>query len=786
MISTEEKRKATFIDTLKGISWITIFLCLLGFFMGRVIFFDTFYTLGVAYVGAMYYNKQTQRWTSILTLLGILSSSSLNENMIKYMLMLLLLMGFRICMGMIKSQCNIKNQGFITGLSILCISMMSLVLGTPTVYKLIVCILETLIGVGLVGILSYSLNVIYKQRVTPLNEQEMASMAFLMACILGGMIDFYIVVPLIQKVFLKDVLVFVLIIGVLYLGGMSSGIVISLVISTLLVVISYIPPQFVAIYLFAALLGGIFCFLDRVGITFAMGLGLLLGFALFNAKVIDLPILGAYLVAAALSLCIPRSYLGTTQWFGYSSELEEEKHLVHVQQIITQRLKHFSKAFLDLSRTFDKISDKTFHFGQAEINYMIEDTGESMCQNCSMKNFCWKDYIKNTYQNAYKMIETIEQKGQITVGDIPDAFKKACINAESFAYTLGYKLDLFKQKRLWQKRFTETRSLITEQFEAVASSIANLSDQVESEFYFNKEDEKNIRQGLAAKGIRTKDIMVLENNGRKDEIHIYTHYKGEMDLKEKVIEIIENVLELKVEIERYEYHIEEKYCYFKLIIKKQFSILAAAAAAPKGEISGDVYSFMELADGKYLLALADGMGSGPSAKKQSTAAIELLESFMDSGFKNDTAVKMINSALVLKSDIENFSTMDITLIDEYTGVAEFLKLGASTSFIVRGDEITTVKVSSLPVGILEQIDIVSCKKQLKDGDLLIMVTDGVLESKEELFTKEETFKHFIRETHSTSPEYIANYLLEKTKNLLAGQECDDMTIVVARLWKQYE
>ncbi len=784
MINTEEKKKIAVGELLKGINWITVMLCCMAFFMGRIQLFGSFYTLGIAYVGAMYLNRQTRRWAAILGVLGLLSVGRLDTTLVKYILILLLLMGFRLGMQFFGSQCNAKNQAVLTGLSTLIISLMSLLLGQTTIFSMAVCLLETAVAMGLVMILAYSIEVLDKKRTTPLTQNEMASMSFLIAGLLGGMMDFYMVVPLFEKVYFKDVLIFVLMLSVIFLGGMSSGIIMTLMISTVLVIIGYMPTQFVAIYLFAALIGGLFYFLDRVGIVFASGLGLLLGFALFNQRIIDVPIVGAYVGAIIISLSIPRSYFGLGDWFGYGMDVDEEKHLIHVQAIITERLNHFSKAFNDLSKTFERISDKEIHFGQAEIKNMIEDTGECICQKCSMKHFCWKDYLKDTYTYSYEMLETIEKKGCITVADIPEKFKNSCVNAESFAFTLGFKMDLFKLRRQWQKRFVETRGLISQQFEAISESVKKLSSDIQSEFYFNKEDERNIREQLHIKGIRTKDIMVLENNGRKEEIHIYVHYKGEVDLKERLMQGIQEALDLKVDVIKYEYHIEEKYCYFKLGVKKQFNITAGAAVAAKGDISGDVYSFMELTSGKYLLALADGMGSGKLANEESTATIELLESFMESGFKNEVAVKMINSALVLKSDLENFSTMDITLVDEYTGIAEFLKLGASTSFLVRGEEVTTIKASSFPIGILDRVDIVSCKKQLKDGDVVIMVTDGILESKNDFLNKEETFKHFIREAKSNNPQYLASYLLEKTKNLLVGEENDDMTIIVARVWKQ--
>ena len=167
------------------------------------------------------------------------------------------------------------------------------------------------------------------------------------------------------------------------------------------------------------------------------------------------------------------------------------------------------------------------------------------------------------------------------------------------------------------------------------------------------------------------------------------------------------------------------------------------------------------------------------------SSIELLEKFLEAGFDSEVALRTINSALVLKSDIECYTTMDMALFNQHTGVIEFLKMGACTSFIVRGEEIITVKASSLPIGILSHVDLVSCKKQLKDGDIVIMVSDGILENRNNLSDGETTFKHFIVEAKSNSPEYLAKFLLNKAKNLLAGQEGDDMTVVVARVWKQY-
>lgn len=784
MINTEEKNKLSIIEIIKSINWRAVLLCCMSFFIGRVCLFNTFYTLGIAYIGAMFFDKQTRRWSALLGVLGILSVGIFDTNTVKYILMIIVLSAFRGIMTIFRYEFNLRNQLVLTGISVFIIHVMSFFMTDFTLYKLIVGMLETVVCIGLISVLTLPSKIIYENKNTTLTEYELASIAFYIACLLCGFIDLYMVVPLVEKIYLKDVLIFVILIGATYLGGIGSGAVVSIIISTVLVVLGYMPTSFVAIYVFAALVGGLFCHLERLGIIFATTLGLLLGFALFNNKMIDVPIMGAYIVAAFASLCIPRSYFGMGNWFSYGYDLDEEHHLEHVQAIITERLKSFSKAFASLGREFEAIPIRTSELDINQMNELIEETGENMCKDCAMQNFCWCDYIKDTYKSGYKMLEVIESKGQILVADIPAHFKKACINSESFAYTLSVKLDFYKQSCKWQKNFEEARGMIAEEFKGISESVKKLSQSVEGNFSFNKEDERLVKEALQGFEIRTKDVMVLENNGRRCEIHIYCTYKGEPDYKEKVVKAAERALELNLEIKKYEYFEEEKYCYFSLGVKKQFSLMISAQNQAKDKVCGDSYSFMELNNGKYLMALADGMGSGRLAQQESKMTIELLENFLEAGFDNEVALRIINSALVLKSDIECYATMDMALIDQYTGVIEFLKMGASTSFIMRGDEVITVKASSLPIGILSHVDLVSCKKQLKDGDIIIMVTDGMLEDKNDISDRETTFKHFILEAKSNSPEYMAKFLLDKTKNLLAREESDDMTIMVARIWKQ--
>ena len=778
---TNDKNISNF---LKEVRWTDVGLCLFAIAFARVGVGGVFFTLGIAYLATLFMSKEIRIWGTIFTILGYLSMQNLSINMLKYIFIAVLLFAIRWCMTLFKKECTVKNQAVILAISIWVIGTLALGVKGFNWLEFLNGFFEGIIGAACVLIIHYGVGVLREGRRTPLTTKEAISMVFIFACILGGMVDLYIKVPLFKEIYFRDILTFIVLIAVTYLGGVQIGITMSVVVSAVLILIGYMPVQFGIIYAVSILMGGMFLTMGRNSLIVAIGLGQLVGFAVFNDRTMDFQILGAYLIAAIVSAMLPKKYFGMDSWFGYKEEEMEQIHLLRIQSLITERLNNFAKAFEHLGDTFVTVAPKQMELTLSAMKNIIEDTGEKLCCNCSMNQFCWERDLTNTYSLAYTMLKTADKKGYLTVGDIPNKFKNHCCNSEQFAYMLNFKLDLHKQNLMWQNRLAESRELVGEQLRAIATSIEQLSTEVQEELYFNKEEEQILTETLKAEGIRVKDVMIVENAGKKQEILIYTQYcnKSTHYVNELMAQI-EKVLDIRTELERHE--CDEEGCKFKFKISRTYQVTAGAAFCAKGKISGDVYSFMEIDDNQYLLALADGMGSGSLAQEESTATIELLEDFMEAGFKNDLAVKLINSVLVLKSTEENFSTMDITLIDMNTGVAEFLKAGAATTFILRDGEIMTIRAISFPVGILKDVDVEIYKKQLQDGDIIIMVTDGMLASQDDVLGKEETFKHFIKEVDSDSPSYMAEYLMKKSRDLLGNDDGDDMTVVVAKVWEKF-
>ena len=177
------------------------------------------------------------------------------------------------------------------------------------------------------------------------------------------------------------------------------------------------------------------------------------------------------------------------------------------------------------------------------------------------------------------------------------------------------------------------------------------------------------------------------------------------------------------------------------------------------------------------------MGSGTIAAQESEMVVELLEKFIEAGFKKETAVKMLNSAMVLSGEEEKFSTLDYCEIDLYSGVLSMMKIGASASFLLRDGDVTVINWGSLPAGVDVSQQIENTDINLVSGDFLVMVTDGVLEYLQ-VKNPIEKFSEIIKAIDTENAGAFASDILDRVLVYNGGQARDDMTIVVLGIWEK--
>lgn len=219
--------------------------------------------------------------------------------------------------------------------------------------------------------------------------------------------------------------------------------------------------------------------------------------------------------------------------------------------------------------------------------------------------------------------------------------------------------------------------------------------------------------------------------------------------------------------------------------KQEYKLVVGCSTATKNksEVSGDSNIRTKLHDGKYMIAISDGMGSGEKAKKSSNTVIQMLERLLKTGFDNEVSIGLINSAVNLNSNEETFATIDISIIDLTKGNIEFVKNGACPTFVKSLNKVEVVKAVSFPAGILDKIDMVVYDKDLKENDIVVMCSDGIIESNTECKNKEIWLKELLENITTTDVQKIADIILQESIDNGYGVTKDDMTVIVSKIMK---
>ena len=297
--------------------------------------------------------------------------------------------------------------------------------------------------------------------------------------------------------------------------------------------------------------------------------------------------------------------------------------------------------------------------------------------------------------------------------------------------------------------------------------------------------EQEIGKRLRFMGITLIQVFFYSPGGRKRQVYVTMHTKRKICVPVKKVAAVLSELtdcEMMPARDSRTFVSQEKVTVL-FVEATAYQVLYGIKKVTKpGEaVSGDNFSVFWLPEGRFVAGLSDGMGSGLQACGQSETVLDLMEQFLEAGFSRETAVRMINSSIVLQPEPHIFSTVDLASIDLYTGICEFLKIGSAASFIRRERNVECIRGTGLPAGISSELPLDPYRVRIYDGNLLFLMTDGVLGALPE-GQEEAVMKDLIWNLPPGTPSEMAARLMEQVQTY--GKAADDMTILVVGIWKR--
>lgn len=466
------------------------------------------------------------------------------------------------------------------------------------------------------------------------------------------------------------------------------------------------------------------------------------------------------------------------------TELKEKE--IFMNPYVVQMDK-FADSLKHLSRTFLTLEGYKGTFSKEELDRMFERVTEKVCGSCERRKICLGEKRIQTYQSMHEILCAVSEYGAELNVELKRKLKKRCIMAPRFLRETIEVYGNAKEILMWNNKMVQNREGYAGQLDSFANMIRNTTRELDAGIFEDDHLEKRLKTRLRKAGVRMLSAVFYMTPQGKYEIHLTVKTaKGHIAPTREVVNLVGECAGRAMMPNHGERPvIGEEYCTIACMEDARYQTLQGVAKIGKGceNISGDTFLMTELPGGKKGIALSDGMGSGEEAFRESAMVVEMLEELLEAGFPVKTAVQMMNTALVISREEVRFCTVDISLFDLYSGECEFVKAGAAATFVKAENEVRMIRSATLPIGVLQDIEISEEKHKLQSGDYVIMVTDGVMDALP-AGLQDDKMVQIIAETDLRNPREMAQHILSRVLEESGEIPLDDMTVLVAGIWKK--
>lgn len=614
------------------------------------------------------------------------------------------------------------------------------------------------------------------------STEEIISSGILIALAIAGMKGIVI-----ANISLMNIFALFIVIGMSYICGPAFGTVIGVSIGIICGMSDANMTIYITIYSVVALSVGIVRESSK-WITGMIGLFVYFILILYHQEQSVFIGIEACLALIAFLVIPNKSYMSINKRVVLNNvqEIKDQKYMERSKEIYSEKISKFSGLLYDISGAMNEYIDNE----RLELRYkssgLVQNLADRVCFNCNLNSVCWKREMHYTYSDLSQIIEGVENDSI----EVPERINRKCMKKEELYQNAHDLIDRFNINEMKKNSFQEGRKIIADQINSMANSMERIIKELDLDKIIDIKKEEQIKNILISKSINFNDVECFENSKGKKNVKIKLESCGGCNKCNKNIQpLIEKIYNKKMQ------KVTEGCCInsidgsciveFEEMPKYHISTFKLQKSKEEESENGDGCVDFKLPTGEYMSIISDGMGSGPSAARESDSIIKLIKKFSEAGFDKIASLNAINSVMSMKyKECEKFSTVDLNTIDLYSGNMEFVKVGAVESFIKKNNgAVEVVEASSLPIGVLDKVDLETYNYDLEDGDIVVMISDGILDYSDESAGSARWVVNYLRKEESFNPKEIANGIMQEALNFTDNKVRDDMTVLVSRVHK---
>lgn len=595
------------------------------------------------------------------------------------------------------------------------------------------------------------------------------SMVIFLSCLLMAVARIYIM----DVISIGRFLAVILVMTAAFKGGAAAGCAAGTALGLAMDIAGGGTPFYTLAYAFAALLSGVFSKHGR--------LLFILSFILSNAVAViwtwgnglRLEALFEVFAGSVIFAMLPATLLG------YAGSILQRTPAgsgeAGLRRYSASRMLRLGEAFRDLYDTVKRnVSPDT---NDNDIAGIFDRAAEAVCAKCKNKEHCWHLDYMDTLSVMNDATKAMLDRGRLVREDISPRFRDKCNTLDAFISSVNSELRSLTFRRQFKSRLEENRAAAYGQYADIAEIIDGVATELSNASGPDPLAERRLIRFLKAMDIDADIAVFRDRSGRLRAI-IESARLGVLLREPGYMEKLSSVLGVRLCRPSQEGEALSEGRLMLMEAEPLAVTVGIASMKKKGEcVSGDRGTYFKTDQGVLCVILSDGMGSGKEAAKESISAVRILERFLRSGVEPKTAMKILNSVMLLKNGEDwGYATVDLMCIDLFSGKACFYKYGAAPSYIRSGKTIRRVKGDSLAAGLCagEAAEPDAVRMRLKPGSMAVIASDGVLAE-----TDDKWLRSMLADYEGSDTKALAKKALQE-----AVKRCgctDDMTILTVQV-----
>ncbi len=668
-----------------------------------------------------------------------------------------------------------KRTGFAPVLAFLATAVtgaaMSLA-GGADVYKALIVIAESLIAGGFAYFMAVTVHVAGEGNVPTLSAQQQAAIVVTGAVALMAVsaVEFSGISP-------GRILAVVLVLLLARCGKEQGGAIAGIVLGVTMALASPEHLVLAAAYAFGGLMAGIFA---RFGKFAAAGAFLVSNIIVFMITATDLLVVASIyevLGGSVLFVALPKSVdRKINRFFVRGRDIPAVEGL---RRSMVMKLDYASKAMGEVATTVDSVSQKLAGLSAPDLGSVYRGVSDSVCRVCGLRMYCWDTCFSDTMSSLNDLTPLLREKGQVDKSQVTGHLARHCGRLEEVTRKVnnGYNEYLIREGA-W-RRLSEIRTVITDQFAGMSELLDELSENFTGAQQVDTEAAARVMAVCEDHGLLVEDAVCFVGKTGRMSVEILAADAGIKlrqsrwfrDICDACGREFDHPVAARIG-DAVKISLSEKPTY-------KLNIGSAQLNCSNEKLCGDAFETFADGGGRMVAVLSDGMGSGGRAAVDGAMAVGLTSRLLKAGFGQDSVLRLVNSALMVKAGDESLATLDVASIDLFSGRMESLKAGATVSLLRSMGRVSRIEKSSLPVGILRDIHFERSTDTLTDGDILLLLSDGVVS--EGVAWVEEALRDY--DADKGGMPRLAEEIASEARRRQKGQREDDITVLAMKLEK---